>query len=1147
MVRRRPRAVASRGRAASPPRRTRRQSRAARAAPRGSPAAAAPDVGAPSEARAARAARRRLPREAETKTRPSPAHSNAVGASTVATSVAAVIRAPDAVATTNPVDATAAPAPPVRSDARRALPREPVSENLLSPSHCDAVDLRAAPVAAAVGAPDTVATALPVAVAGGNGDAVDMSTMAASVAAVVGAPDAVATALPVAVAGGTGDTVDLTTVAASVAAATGASDAVARVPHVDAAGAPPDLMSASSPQHDVQMAEVDCDDIGLALETFEMETEAAPHLANGTSPFNSDQSREGATTSDRISVDLIAVAKAFFCFIETVSQQSLASNVTPLDAHFVAHASLLSQSLCRRLIHAGAILPQRVSALENGFRYPKQTMTRHGGNCCYRALFIALPSACFKALSADPPTPPDDVAVDPPTDHHLRLLRRNRSKQQPDAYLPPDNEEATNDNVSSITAIPPAVDEHPDSKSVDDEDPNSEEEHNDPSRSRDGVILLPGHEQFFDGNPESNDYLVGWHNNQSWHPGTQDLRKRLFEARSRFDEVADEDHRNFWRRFVQSCEGRFIEKHEGLWVVCTTSRATTLMQKRARQMDTTKPFKEGTGKHPAKDDKLIAKKDISDKDAVFMQGKGWRDHPGYVTFRSFCSEYVGQYAAARTNNQRLREIKAGIFQRFKDAGGRIVSWVKQNKYFYEVHGNYAFVKIGVTLNQMNDKVKSSKSGVATPAIALLAIAIGFVAQTFINSMLKGDRGLGAFLSDGSEFSDSAFRPRRGGDRSDTTTDAPLSGPDPLPWLKLPQFDFVEVAGQETRKGARRGRVEGGKPGGTAGGAEGHGLPYRRDAARAEGGDEPALRRPRRRRQQRRRRRRWRRGSLRRGSVRGTGARSRRGRSTGPTAARERAGKGGEREARSPEEGSSGASSAVGSDKECQGNALSSALPARKRKATFDLLSVVVGGGGGHTLSNIEEEVGLRPALVFGQRKRRRQGGQGRHARGAEMGGSKRAALACASGTQRRKARDKQESRRGTKGWRSLRRSLSVYGSNEEHKSEVKGLEIIAPAEAEADDEFGFGAIEEPEQAPDPEADGGAGEKEAGAETAAPRATKGASPAKATNANEDGNKENGARPWSAIVAAEVTTAPSEEEAPQGAEEKSAATRASSGAT
>jgi hypothetical protein len=83
---------------------------------------------------------------------------------------------------------------------------------------------------------------------------------------------------------------------------------------------------------------------------------------------------------------------------------------------------------------------------------------------------------------------------------------------------------------------------------------------------------------------------------------------------------------------------------------------------------------------------------------------------------------------------------------------------------------------------------------ATPVIALIAIVILFFAQTFINSMLKGDRGLAAFLSDGSGYSNSGFRPRRNGDQSDT--DAPLSG-DPLPWLKLPRLDFVEVAGQET--------------------------------------------------------------------------------------------------------------------------------------------------------------------------------------------------------------------------------------------------------------------------------------------------------------------------------------------------------------
>jgi hypothetical protein len=118
------------------------------------------------------------------------------------------------------------------------------------------------------------------------------------------------------------------------------------------------------------------------------------------------------------------------------------------------------------------------------------------------------------------------------------------------------------------------------------------------------------------------------------------------------------------------------------------------------------------------------------------------------------------------------------------------------------------------------------------------------------------------------------------------------------------------------------------------------------------------------------------------------------------------------------------------------------------------------------------------------------------------------------------------------------------------KPEVKGLDIIAPVEAgagtEADDEFGFGTDEEPEPAPDPEADGGADMKVAGAEAAAPRAPKGASPAKATNADEERHEENGARPRAAFVAAEAATAPSEEEAPHDPEEKCSAAGTSSAA-
>ena len=55
-------------------------------------------------------------------------------------------------------------------------------------------------------------------------------------------------------------------------------------------------------------------------------------------------------------------------------------------------------------------------------------------------------------------------------------------------------------------------------------------------------------------------------------------------------------------------------------------------------------------------------------------------------------------------------------------------------------------------------------------------------------MISGDRGLGAYLSDGKGFAGSRFSPAGG------SGDA-ISGNDPLPWLKLPTFEFVEVAGQ----------------------------------------------------------------------------------------------------------------------------------------------------------------------------------------------------------------------------------------------------------------------------------------------------------------------------------------------------------------
>eukprot|EP00814_Leptocylindrus_danicus_P017952 CAMPEP_0116007508 /NCGR_PEP_ID=MMETSP0321-20121206/2337_1 /TAXON_ID=163516 /ORGANISM="Leptocylindrus danicus var. danicus, Strain B650" /LENGTH=155 /DNA_ID=CAMNT_0003476209 /DNA_START=72 /DNA_END=539 /DNA_ORIENTATION=+ len=84
---------------------------------------------------------------------------------------------------------------------------------------------------------------------------------------------------------------------------------------------------------------------------------------------------------------------------------------------------------------------------------------------------------------------------------------------------------------------------------------------------------------------------------------------------------------------------------------------------------------------------------------------------------------------------------------------------------------------------------------AVPIVLVAALGIGVAAQSWINFQLDGDRGLGKFLSDGRGYNRSAFTPRRGTDDFNDGT-APLSKSDPLPWLKLPKLDFVEVAGQE---------------------------------------------------------------------------------------------------------------------------------------------------------------------------------------------------------------------------------------------------------------------------------------------------------------------------------------------------------------
>ena len=74
---------------------------------------------------------------------------------------------------------------------------------------------------------------------------------------------------------------------------------------------------------------------------------------------------------------------------------------------------------------------------------------------------------------------------------------------------------------------------------------------------------------------------------------------------------------------------------------------------------------------------------------------------------------------------------------------------------------------------------------SAPLAVAVAIIVGVAAQTFINTMLQGEQGLGAFLKDGRGYKGSGFV---SGNRSVKH--------DPLPWLSLPQLDFVEVAGQE---------------------------------------------------------------------------------------------------------------------------------------------------------------------------------------------------------------------------------------------------------------------------------------------------------------------------------------------------------------
>jgi hypothetical protein len=84
------------------------------------------------------------------------------------------------------------------------------------------------------------------------------------------------------------------------------------------------------------------------------------------------------------------------------------------------------------------------------------------------------------------------------------------------------------------------------------------------------------------------------------------------------------------------------------------------------------------------------------------------------------------------------------------------------------------------------------SQIASPPLLLLvSLVLGVAANGWIQRLLNGEQGLSSFLSDGSGFNKSKFKPLRSDEDRAVQSD-------PLPWLRLPQLDFVEVAGHKSR-------------------------------------------------------------------------------------------------------------------------------------------------------------------------------------------------------------------------------------------------------------------------------------------------------------------------------------------------------------
>jgi hypothetical protein len=89
------------------------------------------------------------------------------------------------------------------------------------------------------------------------------------------------------------------------------------------------------------------------------------------------------------------------------------------------------------------------------------------------------------------------------------------------------------------------------------------------------------------------------------------------------------------------------------------------------------------------------------------------------------------------------------------------------------------------ISSLDDTNEIMSSG--TPIALVTAIVLFIAAQGFINQLVSGTQGLGAYLKDGSGYNKSAFQPLNSREENDK---------DPLSWLSLPKLDFVDVKGQE---------------------------------------------------------------------------------------------------------------------------------------------------------------------------------------------------------------------------------------------------------------------------------------------------------------------------------------------------------------